>query len=136
MFYWKWLLGKYFSKNDLQENILRKKKKREIKIHKMFFPFQIRKTFYRKMTLFSVDQENIFNWPLIFRETNTRKYWKYFLVSHFQWNKQKLIVSSLSKIPRISESSISNMVPADSSVLTFPFLETSMPSGHILDLKI
>ena len=89
MFHWKWLLRKYFSKNDLRENILRKKKeKREIKIRKIFFPFQIRKTFYRKMTLFSVDQENIFSWPLIFRETNNQKYWKYFPESHFQLNKR------------------------------------------------
>ena len=46
-------MGKHFTK--------KKKEKREIKIHKMFSPFQIRKTFYRKMALFSVDQENIFS---------------------------------------------------------------------------
>ena len=39
----------------------KKKEKREIKIRKMFSPFQIRKTFYRKMALFSVDHENIFS---------------------------------------------------------------------------
>ena len=33
----------------------KKREKREIKIRKMFSPFQIRKIFYRKMTLFSVD---------------------------------------------------------------------------------
>ena len=30
------------------------------KIRKIFF-FQIRKTFYKKMILFSVDQKNVFN---------------------------------------------------------------------------
>ena len=92
LFHWKWLSGKYFSKNDLREKYLRKKKreKREIKIRKMFFTFQIRKTFYRKMTLFSVDQENIFSWLLIFRESNTRKCWKHFPESHFQWNNRTL----------------------------------------------
>ena len=90
LFYGKSLSGKCFSENDLRENILWKKRreKREIKIRKMFSPFQIRKTFYRKMALFSVDQENIFSWPLIFRETNTRKCWKHFPESHFQWNKR------------------------------------------------
>ena len=39
----------------------KKKDEREIKICKMSFPFQIRKIFYEKMTLFSVDQKNIFN---------------------------------------------------------------------------
>ena len=82
MFSGKWLTGKHFTK--------KKREKREIKIRKMFSPFQIRKTFYRKMALFSVDQENVFSWPLIFRETNTQKYWKYFPVSHFQWNKRTL----------------------------------------------
>ena len=33
----------------------KKREKREIKIRKMFSPFQIRKTFYRKMALFSID---------------------------------------------------------------------------------
>ena len=46
-------MGKHFTK--------KKKEKREIKICKMFCPFQIRKTFYKKMALFSVDQENIFS---------------------------------------------------------------------------
>ena len=43
-------------KNDLRKNILRKikKEKREIKIRKMSFLFQIRKIFYEKMTLFSI----------------------------------------------------------------------------------
>ena len=91
LFHWKLLLKKYFSKNNLRKNILQKKeKKREIKIRKIFFSFQIRKIFYRKMILFSVDQENIFSWPLIFRETNTRKCWKYFSESYFQWNKRTL----------------------------------------------
>ena len=81
----KWFIEKYFSKNDLRKNILRKKReKKEIKTRKMFSPFQIRKTFYRKMALFSVHHENVFSWPLIFRETNTRKCWKYFPISHFQ----------------------------------------------------
>ena len=39
----------------------KKEEKKEIKIRKMFSPFQIRKIFYRKITLFSVDQENIFS---------------------------------------------------------------------------
>ena len=39
----------------------KKREKREIKIRKIFSPFQIRKTFYRKMALFLVDQENIFS---------------------------------------------------------------------------
>ena len=58
----------------------KKREKREIKIRKIFFPFQIRKTFYRKMALFSVDHlffvkqtpenaENIFL-KVIFSETN------------------------------------------------------------------
>ena len=81
MFFEKWFTGKHFTKN---------KEKKEIKTCKMFSPFQIRKTFYRKMAWFSVDQENVFRWPLIFRETNTRKCWKHFPVSHFQWNKRTL----------------------------------------------
>ena len=46
-----------------EKNILPKKKreKREIKIRKIFFPFQIRKIFYKKMILFLVEQKNIFN---------------------------------------------------------------------------
>ena len=58
----------------------KKREKREIKIRKMFFPFQIRKIFYRNMILFSVDHlfsvkqtlknvENIFL-KVIFSETN------------------------------------------------------------------
>ena len=39
----------------------KKREKRKIKIRKMFFPFQIRKTFYKKIALFSVDQVNIFS---------------------------------------------------------------------------
>ena len=61
-----------FTENDFQKNIFRKmtygkifyrkkRKKRVIKIRKMFSPFQIRKIFYRKMALFSVDQKNIFS---------------------------------------------------------------------------
>ena len=51
----------------------KKREKREIKIHKIFVHFQIRKIFYRKMTLFSVDQKNIFNLLLIFRKINIQK---------------------------------------------------------------
>ena len=89
LFHEKSFSEKYFSENDLRENILRKKKEKK-KTRKMFYIFQIRKTFYRKMAWFSVDQENVFRWPLIFRETNIRKCWKYFPVSHFQWNKRIL----------------------------------------------
>ena len=52
----------------------KKREKKEIKTRKMFSLFQIRKIFYRKITLFSVDQENVFSWSFIFRETNTQKY--------------------------------------------------------------
>ena len=46
-------------KNDLQKKILPKKnrEKREIKIRKIFFSFQIRKIFYRKIILFSIDKK-------------------------------------------------------------------------------
>ena len=50
-------------KNDLREKFLQKNKreKRKIKICKMFCPLQIRKTFYKKMLLFLINQKNIFN---------------------------------------------------------------------------
>ena len=90
LFHGKSFSEKCFSENDLRKNILREKKREKKKIRKMFYIFQIRKTFYRKIAWFSVDQENVFRWPLIFREINTRKYWKHFPVSHFQWNKRTL----------------------------------------------
>ena len=49
LFYGKSLSEKCFLENDLRENILREKKERK-KTRKMFYIFQIRKTFYRKMT--------------------------------------------------------------------------------------
>ena len=56
LFHGKSLSGQCFPENDLRKNILRKKReRRKIKIRKMFSPFQIRKTFYRKMALFSID---------------------------------------------------------------------------------
>ena len=65
------LLKVIFKKNIFRKMIYEKifyRKKREKK------NIQIRKTFYRKIILFSVDQKNIFNWSLNFREINTRKY--------------------------------------------------------------
>ena len=80
------------------EKIFYGKKKEKKKIRKMFYIFQIRKIFYRKMVWFSVDQKNIFRWPLIFRKTNTRKYWKYFPVNHFQWNKWTYMILQFQKL--------------------------------------
>ena len=94
MFSGKWLTGKYFTG----------KKKKIFFFRKMFYGFEIRKTFYRKMAWFFVDQENIFRWPLIFHETNIRKSEKHFLVSHFQWNKRTHSVKSFSEIVQNCES--------------------------------
>ena len=93
----------------------------------MFFPFQIRKTFYRKMVLFSVDQKNIFSWSLIFRETNIRKCWKYFFVNYFQWNKRTLKICN-SLLRRLIFSclalSIAALIPECSCHLIFIFIYT------------
>ena len=48
-------------KNNLEKNILRKNKRKKIKIRKIFFPLQIRKIFYEKIVLFSIDKKIIFN---------------------------------------------------------------------------
>ena len=45
-----------FPENDLRKNILQKKK-REKKTRKMFYIFQIRKTFYRKMAYFQLTRK-------------------------------------------------------------------------------
>ena len=57
---------------------------------KLFLFFFRKMFYYRKMVWFSVDQENIFRWPLIFHKINIRKFEKYFAVSYFQWNKRTL----------------------------------------------
>ena len=87
---------KYFSENDLRKN-----KKKIFFFRKMFYWFEIRKTFYRKIAWFFVDQENIFRWLLIFRKINTRKSEKYFSISHFQWNKRTSNFSRLTNISSI-----------------------------------
>ena len=71
------------------------KKKKKKKHVKCFTFFKSVTHFTKKMAWFSVDQENIFRWLLIFRETNTRKCWKHFSVSYFQWNKRTLNVCCL-----------------------------------------
>ena len=81
---------KYFSKMIYEKIFYGKKKRKKKFSRKMFYGFEISKTFYRKMAWFSVDQKNIFCWLLIFRETNIRKFEKYFSISHFQWNKRTL----------------------------------------------